>query len=67
MIYDPANSFARYGIQGSVQMAAMQAIPDVLMEEGFDWLDQSGGGWSGAERDVIKRLLAKVKESTDAA
>ena len=66
LIYDPANPFARYGIQGSVQVAAMQAIPDVLMEEGFDWLDRFGGGMSNTERAVTRRLLEKVREMTDA-
>jgi ABC-2 type transport system permease protein len=44
----------------------MQAIPDVLMEGGFDWLDRFGGGLSDTERAVTRRLLEKVRDMAKA-
>jgi len=44
VIYDASNPMARFTVSGLLQAAAFQAAPSVLMEKGFDALDDFGGG-----------------------
>jgi ABC-2 type transport system permease protein len=65
VVYDAANPMARHSVSGLVQVAAMEALPDLLMKGGFGRMDQIDSGLTSEQRRVVDELIAKVRNQLD--
>jgi ABC-2 type transport system permease protein len=65
LVYDAANPMARHSVNGLVQVAAMEALPDLLVKDGFRLMDQSGSGLTPEERRTVDGLIARVRSQLD--
>jgi ABC-2 type transport system permease protein len=59
LIYDAANPMAQYTVSGLLQASAMSAIPDVLSDAAYKWLDSSGIKTTTGQRKALNNLLAE--------
>jgi ABC-2 type transport system permease protein len=66
VIYDAANPLARPTVAGLLQAAATSGMMDVLMERGFQWLDQKGGALTPQQRLLIDTMKPMVRRSGEA-
>ncbi|QDU86503.1 ABC-2 family transporter protein [Planctomycetes bacterium Pla163] len=65
LVFDAANPMARFTIDGLLQAASFQAAPLVLMESGFDALEQFGGGATAEQRAALDALSALIEGERD--
>jgi ABC-2 type transport system permease protein len=65
IVYDAANPMARHSVNGLVQVAAMEALPDLLMKGGFRLMDQADSGLTPDQRRTIDELVEKVRGQLD--
>lgn len=65
ILYDAANPLARPTVAGLLQAAATSGMMDLLMERGFGWLDDEGGGLTVEQRQKIDALKPVVRKMND--
>jgi ABC-2 type transport system permease protein len=64
LIYDASNPMARYTVGGLLQAAAFQAAPTVLVERGFQMLQDYGGGdMTGEQVEALGNLRGLIDQA----
>lgn len=68
LIYDGANPMAKPMIGGVMQGSAFTAAPDLMMERGFEFLDQNAGWFlTDQQRTILQALQQQLKDATSLA
>jgi len=61
LLYDASNPMAPQAVAGMLQGAAMQAAPTRLMDQGFNWLSEAGGGLTDEQAKAIEEARTYVQ------
>lgn len=62
MLKDPSDMVAPQMVTGLLQKVAMTALPDVMAEQGFKYMDQYAGGLTPQQRTRIDQGLAELRK-----
>ncbi len=61
ILHDPSNPVAAQVASGMLQKVVMTALPDVMAEQGFKYLDRSVGGLTPEQRTQMERDMARYR------
>lgn len=67
LIHDAANPLARPTVAGLLQAAATSGMTDILMDRGFQWLDQKGGTLTSQQRRLIDETKSALHPAVKAS